>query len=88
MVRKNFAHATNQLEDTASVKKVRRAIARVRTEQRVREVANGLVKDALRNQYRSSFSADAVAAGGDATEQSGGGFLSGIADKFGLGDDE
>ena len=85
LVRKNFAHATNQLDDTASVRKVRRAIARARTEQRSREVAGGLGKDSLRSQHRSTFKADAAgaASGGD-----NGGFLSGIADKFGLAQDE
>ena len=85
LVRKNFAHATNQLEDTASVKKVRRDIARVRTEQRSRELASGLGKDALRNLHRTSFRPDVA---GAAAEQAAGGFLSGIADKFGLGGDE
>jgi large subunit ribosomal protein L29 len=88
LVRKNFAHATNQLEDTASVKKVRRAIARIRTEQRSRELANGLGKDALRNAHRASFKPDAAAAAAAPTEQAAGGFLAGIADKFGLGGDD
>ena len=86
LVRRNFAHATNQLENTASVKKFRRAIARARTEQRSRELANGLSKDSLRNTHRNTFKPDA--AGTPASgEQAAGGFLSGIADKFGLGDD-
>ncbi len=87
LVRKNFAHATNQLDDTASVKKVRRAIARTRTEQRSRELAGGMVKDALRNQFRTSFKADTAAAAAP-TEEAAGGFLAGIADKFGLGGDD
>ena len=85
LVRKNFAHATNQLEDTASVKKVRRDIARTRTEQRSRELAHGLGRDALRNMHRTSFKPDASLA---TAEKGSGGFLSGIADKFGLGGDE
>lgn len=88
LVRKNFAHATNQLEDTASVRKVRRAIARTRTEQRSRERTAGLGKDALRNMHRTSFKADVVAAAVSTAEQGASGFLSGIADKFGLGGDE
>lgn len=87
LVRKNFAHSTNQLDDTASVKKVRRGIARARTEQRARELANGLGKDALRNQYRTTFK-PAAAAAAESTEQAAGGFLAGIADKFGLGGDD
>jgi ribosomal protein L29 len=86
LVRKNFAHATNQLDDTASVKKVRWTIARVRTEQRTREIANGLGKDALRNKFRTTFKPDSAAVA--SAEPAAGGFLSGIADKFGLGDDE
>ena len=69
------------------MKKVRRAIARARTEQRSRELANGLGKDSLRNQHRVSFKPDAASAATGAGD-AGGGFLSGIADKFGLGGEE
>lgn len=88
LVRKNFAHKTNQLENTAELKVLRRSIARTRTEERTREVAQGLAKDALRNQFRATFKPDAAATADSAAQSSPGGFLSGIADKFGLGGGE
>jgi|AACY02.16.fsa_nt_gi ribosomal protein L29 len=88
LVRKNFSHKTNQLENTAELKVLRRSIARTRTEERAREVAQGLAKDALRNRFRSTFT-PAEADTAEAASQSGsGGFLSGIADRFGLGGDD
>jgi large subunit ribosomal protein L29 len=91
LVRRNFAHKTNQLENTAELKVLRRDIARTRTEERTREVAQGLAKDALRNRFRATFKPDVAASSTDSAAQGGtGGFLSGIANKFGLGggDDE
>jgi ribosomal protein L29 len=35
--------------------KIRKAIARLRTEQRRRELENGIPKDSLRSKYRTSF---------------------------------
>ena len=77
-----FQHATNQLEDSSQLKKLRREIARVRTAERGRELEQGLRKNGLRDQYKSSFDASSVdesAAQGSAS----GGFLKGIVDKLG-----
>jgi large subunit ribosomal protein L29 len=80
-----FRLKTNQLDDTATIHKLRKDIARLRTAQRERERAQGLPKNALRNSHRSTFrpgdgaTAEAVA--------SSSGFLKGITEKFG-GDQE
>lgn len=46
----------NKKSDAMYFRKIRRAIARFRTEQRRREIEQGLAKDALRNSHRNSFS--------------------------------
>jgi ribosomal protein L29 len=85
-VLKRFGHRTNQLDDTASLKVVRREIARARTEERVRERAQSLAKDSLRTNFRHTFKADQGGAV-EAVAAASGGFLSGIASKFGIGGD-
>lgn len=72
--------ATNQLEDTSTLKKLRRDIARLQTASREREAAQGLHKNALKDRHRGSFSADGSAKDGD--EGGGRGFLKGIVDKI------
>jgi len=80
-----FRLKTNQLDDTATIHKIRKDIARLRTAQRERERAQGLPKNALRNNHRTSFRpGDAGAAEAVASSS---GFLKGIAEKFG-GDQE
>ncbi len=79
LVQARFRHYTNQLEDTASLKKLRRDIARCQTEARRREIEQGLGKNALRDLHRSSFEASAAT---DAGEGEAGGFLAGIVDKI------
>ena len=80
-----FRLKTNQLDDTASISKIRKDIARLRTAQRERERTQGLPNNALRNSHRSSFRPGA----GGAVEAvaSSSGFLKGISEKFG-GDQE
>lgn len=83
MVTAGFQLATNQLEDSSVISKLRKDIARARTFQRERELAQGLAKDSLRNKFRGSFSP----AEGEAQGEGGSsGFLQGIVDKVG-GDD-
>ena len=84
MVEASFRHRTNQLEDTSKLKKLRRSIAQLRTEQRRREKAAGVATDSLRNQHRATFRPGAAVASGKAA----GGFLKGVADRFGIGGDE
>jgi large subunit ribosomal protein L29 len=72
--------ATNQLEDTSNLKKLRRDIARLHTAARTRETEQGLNKNALRDKHRGSFAADGSAKGGE--EAGGRGFLKGIVDKI------
>ena len=75
-----------ELNLTSKLKKLRRGIARARTEQRNRERAQELQKDALRNLHRGSFQPGA--AGADGSGEASGGFLSGIADQLGIGGNE
>ena len=82
----SFRHQTSQLDDTSRLKKLRRGIARARTEERSRERANGLNTDALRNTHRGSFTMDQGGALASAAEASSG-FLKGIAGKLGIGED-
>ncbi|HJN74959.1 MAG TPA: 50S ribosomal protein L29 [Myxococcota bacterium] len=77
-----FQHATNQLQDSSQLKKLRRDIARLRTAARSRELEKGLRKNALRDSHSSSFDPDTAVA---LTAEAGasGGFLKGIVDKIG-----
>lgn len=78
MMNSRFRHYTQQLEDTSSLKKLRRNIARVQTAVRARELERGLRRNALRDQYASSFVVTAPVA-----VESSGGFLAGLVDKAG-----
>ena len=52
------------------------------------QLERGLGKDSLRNTFRSSFKPDTSSGDVAPVGQAAGGFLSGIADKFGLGGDD
>jgi len=73
-----FMHAQSRLENTSGLRVLRRNIARMQTEIRVREVAANLGKNALVAKYRGSF--DAAAASDSTTAD--GGFLAGVVDKM------
>mgnify|MGYP002630468761 CR=1 FL=1 len=77
-----FQHATNQLEDSSQLKKIRREIARVRTVERGRELEQGLRKNSLRDAHKSSFDASQVGES-STVDAAAGGFLKGIVDKLG-----
>lgn len=81
LIAASFRQKTGQLEDSARLGRIRRDIARLRTAQRAREIAQGLGKDSLRNRFRATFVAG-QAASASAGEASGG-FLKGIVDKIG-----
>jgi large subunit ribosomal protein L29 len=72
--------ATSQLEDTSTLKKLRRDIARLQTATRHREVEQGLTKNALKDRHRGTFASDGSSADGD--EGGGRGFLKGIVDRI------
>ncbi len=76
LVRARFSHAMGRLENTASLRVIRKDIARIRTEVRRRELAQGLAKDALVAQYRTR-----VTGAGAGESSSAGGFLKGLVDK-------
>lgn len=79
LVATRFKHKTNTLENTSSLRVVRRDIARLRTEARRREIAAGLGTGALLSAHSSSFSR---ASSGESGPAEKGGFLSGIVDKL------
>ncbi len=64
------------LENTNQVRVLRRSIARARTEQRQRELAQGLPKSTLLHTHRQDFRPEAALQSGGA---SSGDFLSGVA---------
>lgn len=73
-----FRLKTGQLEDSSRMAKLRKDIARARTMQRERELAQSLSRNALRDMHRSSFKPGAIGTDG---EGAAGGFLKGIVDK-------
>ncbi|MCB9676514.1 MAG: 50S ribosomal protein L29 [Alphaproteobacteria bacterium] len=79
LVAARFKHSTNQLENTARLRNLRHEIARLRTEARTREIAQGLGKDALIQQHLPTTSAPAAGTG---ASEAKGGFLAGIVDKI------
>ena len=81
LVSARFKHSMSQLQNTASLRVLRRDIARLRTEARRRERDEGLQKDSLLSKHRVTFRA-AESDGTSTTQEEGGGFLSGIVDKL------
>lgn len=78
LVDRRFKHSLNRLENTASLRDVRRNIARLRTELRARELATGAGPNSLTRQYRGSFSHEAATS----ASAEKGGFLSNVVDKL------
>jgi len=81
LVSARFRHSMNQLENTGTLKALRREIARLRTEAGSRERKNDLAKDHLMHAYRRTRSAGEVTDAPE-SEEAAGGFLSGIVDKL------
>ncbi len=76
LVARRFLLHTGQLEDTASLRRLRKDLARAKTELRRRELDQGLPKDSLHRRYARTWKpADREAEGGGA-----GGFLSRFVD--------
>jgi large subunit ribosomal protein L29 len=86
LVRAQFKHSMNQLENTSRLRVLRHDIARLRTEARSREAAAGLHKNELLARHRRSYAEKTAAAGQSAAPTAApaerGGFLSGIVDKL------
>lgn len=80
LVTARFAHSMSRLENTSTLRVIRRDIARLKTELRKRELAAGLGRDALLAQHAV---APEVARGGSSEEGASGGFLAGVVDKLG-----
>jgi ribosomal protein L29 len=73
-----FRHRLGQLENTSTLGKARRDIARAQTELGVRERTGGLQRGSLRARHRGTF---VVTAPESATAGVGDDFLKGILDK-------
>lgn len=80
LVRLRFRHSSNQLENTASLAKVRKDIARIKTEVRTREVSGNLAKGAL--EARSAARAETSQPAAPEAPVERGGFLKGIVDRL------
>ncbi len=78
LVRARFQKSTGRLENTASLGVVRRDIARIRTEVRKREVAQGLSKDGL----LAKHPVDGRTLTKASEAKSGSGFLQDVVDKL------
>jgi len=81
LVRTRFAHSMNQLENTASLRVIRKDIARLQTEARAREVAQSRPKGSLL-QLTAKKEAAPEATTTPAAAPEKGGFLKGIVDKL------
>ncbi len=81
LVAARFKHSMNQLENTASLRSMRREIARLQTEARRREKEQGLAKNRLLSMHRASYAGAASAPVEEASAEKGG-FLSGIVDRL------
>ena len=82
IVTARFAHSMGKLKNTASLKVARRAIARLQTEARRREIAAGSAKGSL----LAGASAASGASEKSNEASSSDGFLKGIVDKIGSKD--
>jgi ribosomal protein L29 len=82
LVDSRFRHSMGQLEDTTSLRGHRRSIARMLTEARTREAAQGLTKNALVEMHKTTFNPEVVPTPVPPTGGEEGGFLSGVVDKL------
>ncbi len=80
LVGMRFKLSMSQLENTATVRTVRKDIARIKTEARRRELDGGLAKDGLLSGTKVVVAASEAASLPAAPER--GGFLKGIVDKL------
>lgn len=78
LVQARFALSMNRLDNTATVRTIRRDIARIRTELRRRELAAGANKDSLVAQHR----VDVKSLGGGSESGSAGGLLASVDEKL------
>jgi len=77
-----FRHSNSQLENTATLKTVRRKLARLKTEIRARELAQGLGKGSLIAKHGAARTAPAEKATTEQAPAERGGFLKGIVDRL------
>jgi ribosomal protein L29 len=73
-----FKKQLGTLESTGVFSNLRKSIARLRTEQRRREIDGQMPLDSLRNKYRNSFNPETS----DESSAGSGAFLKGISEKL------
>lgn len=88
LTRATLDHRAEKLVDVSRMKKLRRSIARAQTVQREREESGDLGTGSLKRAHGSSFEHQAPTAAASDAQPAEGGFLSGIAGRFGLGSDD
>lgn len=76
-VEAKFAHSMGQLENTAVLAELRKTVARIKSEIRRRELAQGLDKGSLESKYQGVGSEGAASASG--SEEAS--FLQSVVDK-------
>lgn len=81
LVAARFQLSMGTLENTSQISALRKQVARIKSEARSREIAQGLGKGALIQGHRSSYTAGAIAEAQDGSPEEGG-FLQGIVDKL------
>jgi large subunit ribosomal protein L29 len=79
LVRQRFQLSMGQLENTSTLRTLRKDIARIKTEASRREAEQGLARNAIVNKYARSVDVDAAPA---AAPKARGGFLKGVVDKL------
>jgi large subunit ribosomal protein L29 len=81
LVEARFGHSMQQLENTASLTRIRKDIARMQTEARAREIVQGLAKGQLVAKHQKTAAAKTDATAPQAPAEKGG-FLKGIVDRL------
>ncbi len=81
LVETRFRHSMSLLEDTSTLRRMRRGMAGLKTDVRRREIEQGLAKGALEAKHRTTYGITGPT-GDTSASQEKGGFLKGIVDKL------
>ncbi len=82
LVASRFRHSMNQLENTATLRVIRKDIARMKTEVRARELATGGQHGSLAAKFGRATAATPANAAAEQAPAERGGFLKGIVDRL------
>ena len=81
LVTARFQLSMGALENTSQISVLRKQVARIKSEARNREIAQGLRKGSLIQGHRATYTVGATTDSGEAAADEGG-FLQGIVDKL------